>query len=441
VDGSAETDETMETKRVRTSAVHAHVGEVVTIHGWVHARRRMGKITFLVIRDGWGTVQVVADAAAVQPLEAARAGPESVVTVRGTVAAAPQAPGGVELHAPAIDVWVAIDRPRPVPFGRGLAHAALPTQLDHASVVLREPSRRGVLRLGARAVAGFRRALGELGFTEIFTPKIVGAATESGANVFALSYFGQPAYLAQSPQLYKQIMVGVFERVFEVGPVFRAEPHATVRHLAQYLSLDVELGFIADHHDVIAVLREVLAEMIASVTEVAAELGVQLPRVPAVLPAIAFSAARDKLAEAGEGPLQAPDLAPAEERWLGRWAQREHDSQWLVVTGYPMAKRPFYTHPDPSDPAASNSFDLLFRGTELVTGGQRLHRYEDVRSALRAAGISAEPFAGYLEAFAHGLPPHGGFAIGLERFVTQLCGLDNVRRATAFVRDARRSSP
>ena len=227
------------------------------------------------------------------------------------------------------------------------------------------------------------------GFTEVFTPKVVAAATESGANVFPIDWFGRRAYLAQSPQFYKQIMVGVFERVYEVGPVFRAEPHDTVRHLAQYLSLDAEIGFITDHRDVMAVLRSVLAGMVEAITERAGPalgvLALSLPDVPDEIPVVAFREAQEMIERAtGRPTVGEPDLSPGDERWLGDWARTEHGSEFVFVTGYPMVKRPFYTHPDPVDPAASNSFDLLFRGLELVTGGQRLHRFDDyVRRARR----------------------------------------------------------
>jgi nondiscriminating aspartyl-tRNA synthetase len=275
----------------------------------------------------------------------------------------------------------------------------------------------------------------QLGFTEIFTPKIVGTATESGADVFALDYFGTRAFLAQSPQFYKQVMVGALERVFEVGPVFRAEPHDTVRHLAQYTSLDAELGFIASHEDVMAVVRAAVAGMVSA-------SGVAGVLVPQQIPAVDFTTALDLVgAGLGEDLTGEPDLAPAHERWLGEWAVRDYGSEFLFVTGYPLAKRPFYTHPMPGRPGASNSFDLLFRGLEVVTGGQRLHRYTDYVAALAARGESPETYAGYLAAFRHGMPPHGGFGLGLERFVARLLGLPNVRLATAFPRDRYRLTP
>lgn len=264
--------------------------------------------------------------------------------------------------------------------------------------------------------------------------------------MFGIDYFGKPAYLAQSPQFYKQAMVGVFERVFETGPVFRAEPHDTARHLAQYTSLDAELGFITDHHDVMAMLREAIAGMVTAVhrnSRIAVDLlGLKLPVVPRQIPEIHFADAQELLARhSGQDPRGEPDLALAHERWLSEWALREHDSEFLFVTGYPMAKRPFYTHPDPARPGYSNGFDLLFRGMELVTGGQRLHRHEDYLAALAERAEDPRPYAGYLQVFAHGMPPHGGFAIGLERWTARLAGAANIRSVTLFPRDLHRLSP
>jgi nondiscriminating aspartyl-tRNA synthetase len=261
-----------------------------------------------------------------------------------------------------------------------------------------------------------------------------------------VDYFGQPAYLAQSPQLYKQIAVGFFERVYEVGPVFRAEPHATTRHLAEYVSLDVELGFIEDHTTVMAVLGRVIAGMLAELRRACATelalLGAELPEMPADAPSIYFPEAQELLEQRyGVACRGEPDLAPEHERLLGRWAQETYGSDFLFVTGYPTAKRAFYTHPNPSEPYFSNSFDLLFRGLELVSGGQRLHRYADYEAVMRERGMAPEPFAEYLKAFRFGMPPHGGFAIGLERFLMQLLGLPNLRLATLFPRDMNRLMP
>ncbi|MBA3946198.1 MAG: aspartate--tRNA(Asn) ligase [Herpetosiphonaceae bacterium] len=431
-------------ERIWTTALGGHVGERVRLAGWLHRLRRLSNVTFLVLRDGQGLAQIILD----EPEMSARVGAlnaESVLEVEGVVVAEPQAPGGVEVRQPQIEVIMAASAPPPFDLFRPTLKAQLPTILDHAAVALRHPRQRALFRLTSTSLSGFRASLRERNFVEIQTPKIVASATEGGANVFTIDYFGRPAYLAQSPQFYKQTMVGVFERVFEVGPVFRAEPHDTPRHLNEYVSLDVEFGFIEDHRTVMALLGDVLRGML---TAVAAEvdaltvLRLRLPEVPREIPSIHFRAAQELILEqTGEDIRQEPDLAPVHERFLGEWAQRTYGSEFLFVVGYPMVKRPFYTHPDPHQPAYSNSFDLLFRGLELVTGGQRLHRYEEYLAALAARGIDPEPFNGYLEAFKYGMPPHGGFAIGLERWIARLAEAANVRETTLFPRDQQRLTP
>lgn len=433
--------------RVHTNEIGEHIGERVQMQGWLHTLRRLGGINFLILRDGWGTVQVVIeDETALTPLQTQEAGPESVITVEGMAVASPQAPGGLEIRQPVVTVITPIREPLPVLIGKRELKVTLPTLLDHAVIANRHPARRALFRLSAGAMAAFREILGQRHFTEIQSPKLVASATESGANVFAVNYFGRTAYLAQSPQFYKQIMVGVFERVFEVGPVFRAEPHDTIRHINEYVSLDVEFGFIEDHFTVMALLRDVVAHILVCLArDYAAELAIVeavMPGVPEVIPHIHFADAQELIwGMHGIDVRGEPDLSPQDERWLGEWAQAEHGSDFLFVIGYPMVKRPFYTHPDPARPGYSNSFDLLFRGTELVTGGQRLHRYPDYLDALARAGHSPEPFNTYLEAFRYGMPPHGGFAIGLERLLMQLTAVPNVRLTTLFPRDLNRLTP
>jgi nondiscriminating aspartyl-tRNA synthetase len=434
-------------ERIRTTEVQAHVSERVCVQGWLHAVRRLGGVNFLVLRDGWGTVQAVTEQEAdLAPITQAELQTESLIALEGLVVASTQAPGGVELQQLQITVLTPVREALPVLISKREVKAQLPVLLDHAVVTNRHPGRRALFRLSAGVMAAFRGYLNSIGFTEIQTPKVVASATESGANVFAIDYFGRPAYLAQSPQFYKQIMVGVFERVFEVGPVFRAEPHATARHLSEYVSMDLELGFIENHFTVMGVLRNLLDHIFTTLqSQYSAELalvGANLPTVPATIPHLHFSEAKELVYQLyGVDERNEPDLSPQEERWLGAWAQSEHGSDFLFVTGYPMSKRPFYTHPDPARPAYSNSFDLLFRGIELVTGGQRLHRYEDYLAALAARKLSTEPFVGYLEAFRYGMPPHGGLAIGLERLLMQLTGAANLRETTLFPRDLSRLTP
>jgi nondiscriminating aspartyl-tRNA synthetase len=434
-------------ERIRTTEVGEHAGERVRVAGWLHSLRRLGSINFLLLRDGWGIIQVVTEEEAdLRPLVAAGAGAESVIAIEGVVERVAKAPSGIELHEPCIEVISAVEETPPLVLSKRQLKASLSTQLDHAVLTNRHPTRRSVFRLGAIAMEAFREAVLAQDFTEIQSPKIVASATESGASVFALDYFGKPAYLAQSPQLYKQIMVGVFERVFEIGPAFRAEPHDTARHINEFVSLDVEMGFIKDHYAVKAVQQGVIVAICSALQErCGAELAlmeVRLPSVPVPIPVLHFTEARDLLFRLhgiqGQDEL---DLSPEDERRLGEWAQREFGSDFLFVTGYPTRGRAFYTAPDPERPGYSNAFDLLFRGIELVSGGQRLHRYEDYLAVLAERSLPVEPFADYLEAFRYGMPPHGGFAIGLERLLMQLTGLHNIKLATLFPRDLHRLAP
>lgn len=431
--------------RIWTADLGGHAGERVRLAGWVHRVRRLSKFSFLILRDASGLAQIVVeDADAVETVSSLHA--ESVISVEGLVVASDQAPSGVELRDPCVEIISRATEPPMTDLFRPTLNAQLPTLLDHAALTLRHPRRRAAWQLAAASLAGFRGALESRNFVEIHTPKIVGTTTEGGANVFTVDYFGRQAYLAQSPQLYKQIMVGVFERVFEVGPVFRAEPHDTTRHLNEYVSLDAEMGFIEDHTTVMDILTDTLRSMIDAVRDRASPavrlLDVSLPTVPDKIPVVHFAdALRLIFEETGEDARDEPDLAPAHERWLGAWAQRTQGSEFLFVVGYPLSKRPFYTHPDPEQPAFSNSFDLLFRGLEIVTGGQRLHLYEEYLEALAQRGQPAGPLEGYLEAFRHGMPPHGGFAIGLERWIAQLVGAANVREVALFPRDASRLTP
>ncbi len=431
--------------KIRTVEATAHIGQTIRLTGWLHNIRRLGGVTFIVLRDGWGTIQAVTesenDLATLQEI-----GLESIIELTGTVVATTQTSSGIELHHPQIAVMVPIAQTTPMPLQKSNIKAGLPLLLNHAVVTNRHPQRKAIFKLAAGAMAGFRATLKAQHFTEVQSPKIVASATESGANVFELNYFGKPAYLAQSPQFYKQMMVGVFERVYEVGPVFRAEPHDTSRHINEYVSLDVEFGFIENHFTVMAMVREVLtgifAEWQANYQTELGLLAANVPTVPEQIPHIHFAEAKSLLAKRHPTvTLTEGDLSPQEERLLGEWAEQEHGSAFLFVTGYPMAKRPFYTHPEPANPTYSNSFDLLFRGIELITGGQRLHIYKEYLAALAEAGLPREPFATYLEAFQFGMPPHGGFAIGLERLLMQLLGLPNVRLATLFPRDMQRLTP
>ncbi|HEV2591644.1 MAG TPA: amino acid--tRNA ligase-related protein [Gaiellaceae bacterium] len=393
-------------ERILSTELAAHAGEEVVLQGWLHRQRRLANVSFVVLRDRAGLAQIVLE-------EAAELLPETVLEVRGRVVTEPQ----VELHDAHLTVLAAPAEQPPLELHRPEPKESLPVRLDLAPLALRHPAVRDRFKVAARAVAAFRETLDAKGFTEIQTPKLVATATEGGANLFRVDYFGGDAFLAQSPQFFKQTMVGVFERVYEVGPVFRAEPHETGRHLSEYVSLDAELGFIRDHRDVMAVLRDVVCAMI--------EAAGGTP--PSDVPVVRFEDVRTR---------EEPDLAPDDERRICA----EH-GELVFVEGYPTAKRPFYTHPDPDRPEWSRGFDLLYRGLEIVTGGQRLHRYGDYLAALGQRSIDPAPFGTYLDAFKYGMPPHGGFAIGLERFTAQVLGLGNVRETALFPRDRNRLAP
>lgn len=432
-------------ERVLARDLSHHAGTRVRVAGWLQQQRRLSRVTFIVLRDGTGLAQIVVEDSS-QRRALAELDPETVLELEGDAVATPEAPGGMELHRPVVRVVAAPAEPPPVELRRPRLKERLPTILDHAPVALRHPRERSKQALAAACVAGFRKTLDGLGFMEIQTPKLVSSASEGGANVFRVDYFGREAYLSQSPQLYKQIMVGVFERVYETGPAFRAEPHETARHLAEYVSLDAELGFIDDHHTVMRFARAAIAGMVDEARRRAAGavalLDANLPMVPDEIPSLHFAEAQEMIERStARRVVGEPDLAPADERWVGEWGRRELHSDFVFIVGYPMEKRPFYTHPDPGRPGYSNSFDLIFRGVEVITGGQRLHHHEDYVSVLADRGLEPAPFDGYLQAFRFGMPPHGGFAIGLERWVAQLVGAANIRETTLFPRDRSRLTP
>lgn len=419
-----------------------HVGERVRVAGWLHQVRALGGVTFVLIRDRSGIVQAVFDR---EPEALAGLQVETIVDVTGTVVGEPRASLGVELHSADVSVISPVAETLPFAVNKKVLTPALDTFLDHAPVGLRHATKQATFRIVAAMAQALRQAFITRGCTEIFTPKLVAGATEGGANLFPVSYFDREAFLAQSPQLYKETMVGVFERVFEIAPVFRAEPHATTRHLNEYVSVDVEIGFIDNHRTVMTFLQSSLAAAFATLAaRHAADLATLGVTVPVVgeIPAIHFRDALQLVYERhGEDARHEPDLAPQHERWLCEWAIAEHGSPFLFVTHYPTVKRPFYTMPDPANATYTNSFDLLFRGLEVTTGGQRIHSYPQLLASMARFGVPQEPFAGYLEAFRYGMPPHGGFAIGLERLVGQLLGVRNVRETTLFPRDVHRLTP
>ena len=420
------------------AAVVGRNNRAVTLHGMVHALRDLGGVTFLTLRTREGLVQCVC------PRRPEGVREECAVSVSGLLRPEPRAPGGAELAEARFTVLSRPAAPPPVPLSKK-SSLSMDTELSLRPVTLRAPRARAVFRIHAAVCRAFREFLQEEDFTEIHTPKLGRAGAEGGSSQFRVDYFGRKAVLAQSPQLYKQVMVGVFERVYEIGPVFRAEKHATQRHLNEYTSLDLEMGFLRSFTDLMALEQGFLRRLVALLRqEYAGELallGAELPDAEHI-PAVRFDEAKRLAAEAYGYAIREPyDLEPEEEQHIGRYAKEVWGSDFVFVTHYPGRKRPFYTMDDPEDPRYTLSFDLLFRGMEITTGGQRIHNYGQQVEKLKARGMEPEDFSGYLLFHKHGAPPHGGLGIGLERLTMQLCGLDNIRRASLFPRDRTRLEP
>ena len=420
------------------AAVVGRNNRAVTLHGMVHALRDLGGVTFLTLRTREGLVQCVC------PRRPEGVREECAVSVSGLLRPEPRAPGGAELAEARFTVLSRPAAPPPVPLSKK-SSLSMDTELSLRPVTLRAPRARAVFRIQAAVCRAFREFLQGEGFTEIHTPKLGRAGAEGGSSQFRVDYFGRKAVLAQSPQLYKQVMVGVFERVYEIGPVFRAEKHATQRHLNEYTSLDLEMGFLHSFTDLMALEQGFLRRLVALLRqEYAGELallGAELPDAQHI-PAVRFDEAKRLAAEAYGYAIREPyDLEPEEEQHIGRYAKEVWGSDFVFVTHYPGRKRPFYTMDDPEDPRYTLSFDLLFRGVEITTGGQRIHNYGQQVEKLKARGMEPEDFSGYLLFHKHGAPPHGGLGIGLERLTMQLCGLDNIRRASLFPRDRTRLEP
>ncbi len=425
-------------------------GESITLLGMVQNVRALAWGGFLILRTPSHLIQVVVDkervaqALAEVPVEAA-------VRVTGEIRAASikdlaMNPREFELHASAIEI---VNRPSehplPVDTTKKEMAVSLDRKLDLRPLTLRHVRERAVFRIQAVIANEFGRFLTAAGFTRICTPKIVFSGAEGGANIFTLDYFGRPAFLAQSPQFYKQMMVGVFGRVFEVGPVFRAEKHNTSRHINEYTSLDFEMmldsGFVDIMQTEANLLNAIFAALAVECGPELELLGVTLPRLDRLV-LLEFDEAHEMTwKHRGLDHRGEDDLAPEEELFLGEYAVKTWNTEFVFVTHYPTEKRPFYTMADPQRPDRTLSFDLLFRGMEITTGGQRLHTYESYLASMQKRGMNPEAFASYLQAFKFGMPPHGGLGLGLERLTARLCGIANIKEATLFPRDVDRLEP
>ena len=434
-------EETLELEELLDAS---RIGTEVRVRGAVHTIRDMGELSFVVLRKRDGLLQCIFEEGttnyAVKDLRE-----EMAVEISGVLEEDARAPHGIEIRAREVKVFGRPYEAPPLPIGKWKLNTSLEAKLNYRSTALRNVRERAKFRIQEGIVRGFRDFLYSQHFTEIHTPKIGSKGAEGGSNVFKLDYFHRPAVLAQSPQFYKQMMVGVFERVFETAPVFRAEKHNTKRHLNEYTSLDFEMGYISGFEDIMKMETGFLQYTMKLLLEEYAEelriLGVTLPKTEQI-PMVRFDRAKELVAEKYNRKIRNPyDLEPEEESLIGQYFKEEYDADFVFVTHYPSKKRPFYAMDDPADPTFTLSFDLLFHGLEITTGGQRIHDYQQLLDKIEARGMTTEGMEQYLDTFQYGMPPHGGLGIGMERLTMKLLGEENVREATLFPRDLSRLEP
>jgi nondiscriminating aspartyl-tRNA synthetase len=436
-------------ERTLISDLQEKVGQEVLINAVVHVARQQGKMAFFDFRDRSGIVQGVVFGKPEVLDTAKELTPECSVAIHGVVNQRPEKMvnanvqnGDIELEITGIEI---LNPSEAMPFDTD-AELNIDTLLDYRPLTLRRPRERAIFKIQATIVRAYGEYLRAQGFTEFQAPKLVGGDAEGGAEVFKVKYFkGVDASLSTSPQLYKQMLVGVFERVYTYATAFRAEKSATTRHLSEYTSLDAEMGFITDHVDVMrmetGLMKYLSAEILKSNAAELAVLGMELPLIPEsdVFPHLKLREAQALIKErTGKDKTKEPDLEPEDERWLCEYAREELGSDFIFVTHYPVSKRPFYTHEDENDPGFTKSFDLLFRGVEITTGGQRVHNLATLKEKLATKKLDPANFEFYFQAFKYGIPPHGGWGMGLERLTAKFCGVANVKEATIFPRDINR---
>ncbi len=419
-------------------------GKEIRMNGAVHTIRHMGEVAFVILRKSRGLVQCVYEAG-ITDFDIRELKEESAVEVMGVVKAEERAPQGFEIRLKEIRGLSRPAEPLPLAVSKWKLNTSLEAKLSLRPISLRNVRERAKFKIQEGIVRGFRDYLLSRDFTEIRTPKIVARGAEGGSNVFKLEYFNKKAELGQSPQFYKQTMVGVYDRVFEAAPVFRAEKHNTTRHLNEYTSLDFEMGYIDSFRDVMdmetGMLQYVMKLLEQDYKKELDMLGVTLPEVGRI-PAVRFDQAKELVSRKYDRKIRNPyDLEPEEELLIGRYFQEEYGSDFVFVTHYPSKKRPFYAMDDPADPRFTLSFDLLFRGLEVTTGGQRIHDYREITAKMEKRGMDPEDIASYLMIFKYGMPPHGGLGIGLERLTMRLLDEQNVREASLFPRDVTRLEP
>ena len=410
-------------ERLLIKEISNHEGEKITIKGRIFNIRNLGSISFLIIRDYSGVVQVVAS-------KDAEVNSGDIVLVEGIVKKDERAKGGYEMKAEKIEIITKNKETLPFDLEKDDINLNLNTLLDYRVLSLRHPKVQSIFRLYDLLLKSYDEAMREEGFVEIKTPKILGSASEGGANFFQVDYFDKKAVLAQSPQFYKQIMVGVFDRVFEIGPVFRAEPHFTTRHVNEYISLDAEMGYIDNFYDVAKTLNRVIKKMFF-------QMGIE--DVPEEIPYIKLSEIRKIIKEKYNYDIpEETDIDPRGEELAGQYAKEEFNSDFIFLTHYPIDYRPFYTM---SDGKEAMGFDLLYKGLEIATGGQRINEYDELIESMKRKNVGIKGMEFYVNAFKYAIPPHGGWGMGSERIIKQMLGLDNIKEAVLFPRDVKRITP
>ncbi len=425
-------------------------GEIVTIQGWLHKKRLLGGLNFITVRDRSGIAQsLIEDKDEIEKLRGLQIG--TVVSLTGTIVADERAPGGAELHEVKIEVHIPVLDESPIEIDKPLSHKSdnLDTLFEYRAIGLRNLREQTVFKVQAKVLESLRGFLIENEFTEINTPKLLAEATEGGAEVFKLDYFGKTATLAQSAQFYKQMMVGVFERVFETNPTYRAEPSATTRHMSEYITIDLEMGFI-EFDDLLTFTSKLVNHIADKIWESYGDdlkkWNAHKPRLSENFPRIPMAQVHELYGKAHSVDMsQEGDLTPDEEKWICEYAKKNLGSEAVFITEWPSTDKTFkfYHRKNAENPAFADRSDLLFRGVEVATVPMRENRYTEVLQQMRDAGLDPEHegFKYYLQAFKYGLPPHGGFGMGLERLTEKLIGLDNVKEATLFPRDINRLTP
>lgn len=436
--------------RILARDISSHVGKQIVMQGWLHKKRLLGGLNFMTLRDRSGLSQaLIADKNELEKLRGMQIG--TVLQLTGDVVSDERAPGGAELHDVTVEVLVPVTDEPPIEIDKPLSHKSenLDTLFDHRVIGLRNMQERAIFEIQATVCQSLRSYFDEQGMTEMHTPKLLAEATEGGAEVFTLDYFGKIATLAQSPQFYKQMMVGVFERVFEIAPVYRAELSATTRHMTEYTSVDGEMGFITidDLTDFLGnLLQRVCNDVWDKHGDQLKKWNAQPPVFPKKIPVIPMSEVHERYSKAtGEQSIGEKDMRPDEEKWICEYAKKELGSDAVFISEWPASEMKFYHKANDKNPDLADRVDFLFRGVEITTGSMREHRYDKVVEQLNRlvdAHASEDPgFAPFLSAMRYGMPPHGGFGLGLERVTQKIVGLNNVKEATLFPRDINRLTP